>query len=97
MIEYDIYCQYYQILFYNIYITNAFILWGRHTLSSLSFLCKSHPAGTVPHETAIAKDETNAEQAREILVESTLTAGAATVTEYEEHSENEISNKLSRH
>ena len=52
---------------------------------------------TEPHETAIAKDETNAEQAREILVESTLTAGAATVTEYEEHSENEISNKLSRH
>ena len=30
---------------------------------------------TEPHETAIAKDETNAEQAREILVESTLTAG----------------------
>ena len=42
---------------------------------------------TEPHETAIAKDETNAEQAREILVESMLTAGAATVTEYEEHSE----------
>ena len=42
---------------------------------------------TEPHETAIAKDETNAEQAREILVESTLTAGAAMETEYEEHSE----------
>ena len=45
---------------------------------------------TEPHETAIAKDETNAEQAHEcheILVESTLTAGAATETEYEEHSE----------
>ena len=42
---------------------------------------------TEPHETAIAKDETNAEQACEILVESSLTAGAAMETEYEEHSE----------
>ena len=39
------------------------------------------------HETAIVKDETNDIQACEILAESTLTAGAATETEYEEHSD----------